>query len=566
MNEIENKSITIEIESKKNKFNFTDFCVYRSAEDRDHNRDAIATGGTGESNQRGSEARTFRVEFANPETFSTDENYFIKYKKGNSGNEVLTTLYYKTKNKTNNKTQYKFSVTRSGIDEALKRLSNFSILGYGIDAIENEPRLPIVNFTYDDTSNSFEWNGEKIQVPDQIAFSETPSGNTTNDKFTNKITTAREFQGNLKAKAGLSMDDPETDLTFSGNARYTNEMFSKSKGNWALEIYLNRADISFLKLAQINYADSLTVEVEAAIEACGNDSQKIIDFYDTYGTHVLRSAHVGGQLNIKTSLKIDSKANKEISRQNINIDGSVKNENDEYINGNIKFDTRDQNTNKVYREISATQIVLIGGDVTTKDEKTWRTSLLNSKIPVRGSGKNIHGPGFVASQDGTGNTSLGLVMLEYTEIYKMLGLDKEQEKAFEKVFKSYMNGVNPYENTPQRLMPEMTNDHPIHIAGIEKAKSEGRALPNRQTFEMRGWMATYVTSAGLYGKPGSYVDVRCMSDAELGGWTQQRIYAGEVLNLREKTAYMSKYMYIEVEHYHGDNEAIVFTNNEMVSW
>jgi hypothetical protein len=536
--------------------------------------EVIARGGVGSwKKNKGSRAYVYTITSfrTGAENLEIGVQYAVTYQTdGKVGPPTHDTLYYNKKSKqgylfsTLNKLMHDDEEGQEVIPS--KHLSHFGILGYGINALENKPVMPIVDFTYSNPEQAFVWNGEQVQVPDQIDFSETPSGSTIEEKFSSKISTAREFQLNLKAKVGLSVEDPETDLTFSGEAKAANELFSQNKGSWALNVYYNRADISFIKLTRIDYASSLVPDVVEAIEACGTDPERIADFYDTYGTHVLNSAHIGGQLNIKTSLRIDSKSNKEISTGSINIEGAVKSENDDYINGKIKFDERDEHTSKIYRDISNTQILLIGGDVTTKDEKTWRRSLLKSNVPTRSAGKTVHGYGVAGAADHTGNTNLGLVLLQYVEIYKMLGLGKAQEEAFEEVFNTHMNGQNPFDNTPQRLIPEMSHDHPISIADIEKAKAKGQALPNRQTFEMRGWMATYVTKAGLYGKPGSWADVSCKSDAEPGGWTTKRIYAGEELNLRDKTPYLSKYMYIQVDTYGGDNEAVVYTNNQMVSW
>jgi len=551
--------------SKQKEWDVNRFTVYTSEADRDNQNNPIAQGGTGTRSTRGGHPEKFNIVFVNaPVELQQGTQYYVTYweKQGSQFQSRKAEPYY-DRHKGNN---HIFSKVQSRSGEGSMHLSNFGMLGYGINAVENEPTTPIVEFTYENPSQSFTWNGEQIQVPDQIDFNETPRGITVDEQFNSKITTAREYQAKLKTKVGLSVEDPETDLTFSGSARYANELFSKNKGNWALEIYLRRADILFLELTKFDYADHLLEEVQEAIAACGTDPEKIAGFYDTYGTHVLKSAHIGGQLNIKTSVKIDSRTNTEISKGGIDIDAAVKIEDEDYINGKIKFDTRDQITNKVYREISTKQILLIGGDVSTKDEETWRKSLLNSKIPVRGSGKNIHGPGFASLQGSARDTNLGLVLLEYIEIYKVLGLDEEQNEAFEKGFNDYMDGLNPFDNTPQRLMPEMNRDYPISIAEIERTKAKGGVLPNRRTFEMRGWMATYVTSAGLQGKPGSWVDVSCKSDAEPGGWTRKRIYAGEVLNLRDKTPYLSKYMHIQVDAYGGDNEAVVYTNNELTSW
>ncbi|UOB18330.1 MAC/perforin domain-containing protein [Abyssalbus ytuae] len=438
----------------------------------------------------------------------------------------------------------------SEIDSKQKHISNFGIIGYGINTLENEPTSSIIDFTFNN-EQSFKWNNENISIPDQIDFNETPTGQSVKGTFSSKIITSREYQLDMMSKLGLSAKDPETCLTFKGNADLTNNFFSNKSGDLAIELYTNRVDISFLELIKINYSKFLNEEVKEAIKSCGGYLDKIIDFYKTYGTHVIKSAHIGGQMNMKTTVRIDHKTNKEISKNKIDITANVKAENNDHINGSVNFDKRNEGTSKLFRDISEKQISLIGGNVSTKDEETWRQSLLNSKIPLRGESISDS----VSQKGDSDNTNLGLVGIQYTEIYNVLDLDPTQKEAFEKAFDKYMNGINPFDNTPQRLKPRMDYDNPIYVAS-----------PNRKTFKMRGWGATYVTSAGLYGKPGSWAIVRCKSDAEPGGWDEKTIYAGEKVELRGKTAYMSGLMYIEVVSSGKDNDAVIYTENTLVSW
>lgn len=83
---------------------------------------------------------------------------------------------------------------------------------------------------------------------------------------------------------------------------------------------------------------------------------------------------------------------------------------------------------------------------------------------------------------------------------------------------------------------------------------------------MRGWMATYETYAGLEAMPGAFAIVQCKSDAELGGWTEKKVYAGETVQLRGKTPYLSAYMDVRVISVVGDNGATVYARNKLVSW
>lgn len=389
-------------------------------------------------------------------------------------------------------------------DDVAKRLSSYAIIGYGIDIVNNEPKEPLVEFTYE-KQQTFSWQGQEVLIPDQILFDETPSRHWEQGSFKNKITTSREFQRDMCAKVGLSVTDPETNLTFGGDAKFTNELFSQSSSKWALELHINNYDVAFLQLKRIDLAKALLPDILEAIADCGIDENKINNFYDIFGTHVLKSAAIGGKMQVRTSVKLDVNADEEVRVNKVDIGGNIKTEGEDYIKGKLKFSERDKNTQATYRKISNVDVMLIGGDVTSPDESEWLSSLNNSTIPTRGTAfmnNFLKAPGFVANYKEATTQNLALVDTKYIEIYKVLALSKEQEQAFEACLKKYLKGINPFEDKVQRLEPEMNKSFPIERKG------------EKRRFKMKGWMASYETYAGLKAKPGAWVIVECKSDAE----------------------------------------------------
>ena len=50
------------------------------------------------------------------------------------------------------------------------------------------------------------------------------------------------------------------------------------------------------------------------------------------------------------------------------------------------------------------------------------------------------------------------------------------------------------------------------------------------------------------------------------GWTEAKVYAGETVKLRGKTAYLSAYMDVKFVSVYGDDGATVYARNKLVSW
>ena len=452
-------------------------------------------------------------------------------------------------------TTFTSSATLTG-GETMDRLSDFGMLGFGINVFENEPTEQLVDFTYQKVGNKFNWNGQEISVADQISFDPSPRGQWESIDFTSTMRSAREYQIKLEAKLGLEGTDPETDLTFKGDASAANTLFARSTGLTAMELYEADNDFVFLSLRPIRLSDSLTQQVKDAVGYCGDDVDRIMNFYDTFGTHVVARADIGGRMHIRTVVEMDAETSKRVHDTKLNIAGQVESEDSDYAKGNLKFGARDQSTEELYRRISRNSIELIGGSVTSLDESEWRATLMDSKIPTQGLSpmRTARAPGLAAhAQSSNSNQSLALINLRYQPIYEVLPLGASQLTEFQRALREYLNGLNPFESVPQRLKPRIVADTPVRKG--QKAE-----------FVMRGWMATYETYAGLEATPGTWALVECKSDAEPGGWDLKTVYSGEVVQLRGKTPYFSRYMYVHVKEVSGDENAVVYAENRLVSW
>lgn len=438
------------------------------------------------------------------------------------------------------------------------KLSDYSILGYGYDIISDESKEPIAKFTYSN-SQKFTWNGKDILIPDQITYSETPSGSWGLPSFASIVKNSRAFQRDMAVKVGLSIKNPETNMIFAKDSVISNEMFTQKDSKSTLHLFMNHYYFSFLQFKSIHLANNLLDDVRQAIIDCQKSPEKIKHFYDTYGTYVVKSAGIGGQLQVRTSIKLDVQSNKEMSTNGVKFDVEVKQENNEFLKGNLKFSDRSQSTSKLYRKVSRVAISLLGGEVTADNQENWRKTLDRSDIPTQGSvfsSMSYKAPGFAASLSGNSTQNLALINLQYVPIYEALHFaDHTQKTAFVDTFNEHMKGVNPFHDDVQRLVPEMDSSKRI-------ANKKGSQV----VFTMRGWAATYETYAGLKAAPGNYVVVECKSNAEPGGWTRKKIYAGEEIQLRGKTAYFSKYMHVRVVQPANDPGAKISAENRLVTW
>lgn len=444
---------------------------------------------------------------------------------------------------------------------AEEKLSNFGVLGFSYDVINMQPSDPIAEFTYE-KKQTFKWRDKDILIPDQITFSEAPNGTEQVLNSSSKISTAREFQTNLKLEVGLKGTDPETDMTFSGDATATNKIFKQTESSWAMQAYEADYAYAFLQLKNVNITSCLRKEVNDMASDCGLNADLIAGFYDTWGTHVVTSADVGGLMHIRTTARLNSQSSKDIYENKIDIKGQVDAENAAYIKGGLSFDQRDKDTKAIYRKVSTKTVQVVGGDVSAGNYDTWRETLRESDIPTQRNSlvsKAVHGPHFAhvsgfPAVGGKGVTqNLGLFGFKYTAICDVLNLSAEQREKFKEVLASYLKGVNPFDKEPQRLQPDIETSSPMRSG--DKTK-----------FTMRGWLATYETYVGLKATPGARAIVRCKSDAEPGGWTTKEVYAGETIKLRDKTAYLSEYMYVECVSVFDDPGAVLYAENRMVSW
>ncbi len=445
------------------------------------------------------------------------------------------------------------------------RLSNYGTLGYGINIINLQPRELIADFTYG--KRTFDWRDKRIAIPDQIIAQEISKRREYTANFSSSISTAREFQQNLMVSAGLAATDPETDLRLSGDAEGINDLFLQTNEQQVIEAYEADYDYVVLQLTNVQLQKCVRPDVNLAAASCGHDESKIRAFFDTFGTHVVASGAIGGRLHIRTTMILNAQSAKTISQQKIDIKGQVKSENGDYVHGGLYFNERDKRTSEVYRKSSTKSHEFLGGSAFAKNMDEWVRSLNESDIPtqdVSPLSKRITSLDQVRLIGNRENQYLGLVDCKYTEIFHVLDLGNNEKKRFGAVLGDYLRGRNPFDHEPQRLTPEMagTSTEDSGISIIKLKKGDPKAVHT-----MIGWFATYETYAGFEAKPGAHAIVRCRSDAELAAdWDEKTVYAGEKIQLRKKTPYLSKYMWVEFVDSFGDQGARLWTENRLVRW
>jgi hypothetical protein len=430
----------------------------------------------------------------------------------------------------------------SGVD--IKAISDYGILGYGIDIVHNEPVRLVGEFTYD-RKQRFAFDKE-ILIPDQFVINPTPVHNMTDLRYSGVMTTARDYQRNLMNKVGLG--GIVNGVEFSGGAEVVNQSFTGESETTVRQFIDISGDYIILRIDGIRLADALLPEVSAAARAAANSVDGAQAFYRTYGTHIVKDASVGGQMSVTTELTLTSSACKSIVEHGVKLEADAKIEAGAYVSRKIGFSVRSADTSQDFRSNSSVKVNLTGGNIAAPDMDAWRDSLNHSEIPTR-SDVSSH-PGMLAAGP---HFYLGLVGVKYVPVHKILNLTPAQEAVFEQALERHLGGINPFQETPRRFKPNV----PDSVA-IKNGKS--------YRFKMRGWMATYETSAGLEAKPGAYAVVQCKSDAEPGGWTEKKIYAGDTVTLRGKTPYLSAYMDVKVASVYGDDEATVYARNKLVSW
>jgi hypothetical protein len=426
----------------------------------------------------------------------------------------------------------------------MKPISDYGILGYGIDIVHNEPLRLVAAFTYD-RKQEFAFD-QKILIPDQFTIDPTPVHKMTDLRYSGVMTTARDYQRNLVNKVGLG--GTVKGVEFSGDAEVVNRLFT-SESEATVRQYIDiSGEYIILRINGIRLADALVSEVSAAARTAANSVESALAFYQSYGTHVVKDASVGGQMSVTTELTLTSSACRKIVEHGVKIDAEAKVEAGAYASRKIGFDARSSDTSSDFRSISSVTVNLRGGNIAARDADAWRESLNHSEIPTR-TDVSSH-PGTLAVGP---HFYLGLVGVKYMPVYKILNLNPAQDAVFEQALQEYLGGIDPFQESPRRFKPNVPESVAI------KAGHSHR-------FKMRGWMATYETYAGLEAKPGAHAVVQCKSDAEPGGWSEAKVYAGETVRLRGKTPYLSAYMDVKVISVYGDDGATVYARNKLVSW
>lgn len=293
----------------------------------------------------------------------------------------------------------------------MNQISDYGILGYGIDIIDNDVKKLVLDFTYH-KGQKFNFHQEDIFIPDQFAANPGPGHDTAIEYFSDVITTARDFQRNLLIKVGLS--GTVKGIEFSGDADVVNRLFTSDSETSILQYIDYNADYIFLKLDDIDLATALLPEVNTAAGNVNNIDDALA-FYRTYGTHIVNKTGVGGQMSVRTNLTLTSDASKKIVENGIKIAAEAKKEAYEFKT-NLDFGTRSTNIENNYRSISSVRVNRLGGDITAANATEWVNSLKNSRIATQ----TAHALRSAMFTAGPPEFYLALVGLKYAPIYTIL--------------------------------------------------------------------------------------------------------------------------------------------------
>ena len=432
----------------------------------------------------------------------------------------------------------------------MESISDYGILGYGIDIIENQPLQPLIGFTYD-KQQTFEFQ-KKILIPDQFRFDPTPQHKLTDQRFSGVMQSAREYQRNLCTERGLG--GVVGGVEFSGEAKNVNGLFESQSGKSAREYVSICGDYIILGLDGVGLRHAALPAVVDAARAVLAGQGSFTGFFAEHGTHIVSKAGIGGQIRINTDLTLDATVSKSMSSAKIDISAQAKVEAVGYASGKTSFDTRVSTSDATYRKCSNVAVSLVGGDIAAKDFNAWRDSLNVSEIFSHEVGAEPELRFAQPPLEGGPKHYLGLVNPQYVPLHSVQGLSDEGLARFETALKQHLAGANPFAETVQ-LDPTVPESSEVKLG-------------DNVRFTMRGWMATYETYAGLSARPGAYAVVQCKSDAEPGGWTEKTVYAGETVTLRGKTGYVSRCMDVKFVSLHGDDGkgSRVHARNRLVSW
>jgi hypothetical protein len=323
----------------------------------------------------------------------------------------------------------------------MRTISDYSILGYGVDIVANEPRTPIVEFSYG-KNQQFLFQ-EPILIPDQFLYDPTPIHNMTEVRFSGVMETARDYQRNLGTQRGLG--GIVEGIEFSGEASTVNGMFEQ-KSKSSVRQYIDvSAEYVRLRIDGLQLEHALLPEVRDGAAAAVRDEAAARDFFERFGTHIVKKAGVGGEMHVKTSLHLSVESSKEITSKRVDLGGSAKLEAAAFANGKIGFNDRLSQARTAFFESSSVSVNLVGGDITAKDADAWRESRNRSHIFSR-----EISPRTQESADEPVNVAdgaehyLGPINVQYVPIYEVLKLSRNEQEFLAAALKKYLGGINPF--------------------------------------------------------------------------------------------------------------------------
>lgn len=415
---------------------------------------------------------------------------------------------------------------RGATDLALERVHDYAILGWGIDIAQNQPVQKIVEFTYD-KQQVFDLY-KRVLIPDQFAPDPTPRHDLKELRTSDVMQSAREYQSHLSTEFGLG--GTAEGVEFSTEADVTNDQFRSTNRKTVHQYVSVASEYEFLRLDGVGLQDGILPEVVNAARFALRGSGSFTDFFMTFGTHILKSASLGGQIKTETTLVLDATSARIVASTGVDTRIEAKNEALGYFSNEISFDTRSSVSDTTYRTHSTVNVALEGGNPAARDFDAWQDSLEDSDIPT--TQMTTDAPLLA------GRHYLALVRRRYVPLHTLLGLSREDTNRFNNALRTYLGGHNPFDDTVHRLNPEVP---------------ESDALREGETrrFHIKA-VSNYTTYAGLEARPGAYALVKHRPSSH-SYWTEKRVYAGETIILHKKDWYVGDHIDVKFTYLSGDD-------------
>ncbi len=197
------------------------------------------------------------------------------------------------------------NVTQQSIDPALPpELENLAANAF--NALEGSCLgSPIFTLSYN-KGHTVNWGDMGARsIPDQLSASAAPSSHKESR------TILLEVEADYDRTYSASIDASYSGVAWSGSLKssflYHGNLFTSTSSSYALDCYIQ----SVLKFKRLNFtksdldADFVSAICNLPLDTVGDNKQKYFDFFNSYGTHYLQEAEMGGTIVMETDINDD---------------------------------------------------------------------------------------------------------------------------------------------------------------------------------------------------------------------------------------------------------------------